>query len=128
MLQSAGIVPANTERGAPWATWTRARTKQTTRSLQSGSPPARGVDIDGDGQTDAVEVATLAAVDIDGDGIPDAVAMRTTTAVDVDSDGTPDAVVVVDAIGADVDGDGEISEDEVAVTGAVFVEDDDGEG
>ena len=50
--------------------------------------------------------------------------MRTTTAVDVDGDGVADVIGVVEAIGADVDGDGEISDDEIEVASAVYVDDD----
>lgn len=82
-------------------------------------------------ETDATEpqgtaevTVETAGIDIDGDGVVDAVVVRTTTAIDVDGDGVIDAVEVVEAVGVDANQDGRLTEDEITVSGAVYVRDD----
>lgn len=82
------------------------------------------VDIDGDGEADAVVETTTTVIDVDGDGVADVVRQTTTTMIDVDGDGVPDVIEQITVTGVDADGDGEFSDDEIEIDETLAVRDD----
>ena len=64
------------------------------------------LDIDGDGEVDAVSQITRAAIDTDGDGRADTYLEARTTVLDLDGDRVADVVARTETVLVDIDGDG----------------------
>jgi hypothetical protein len=64
------------------------------------------LDIDGDGEVDAVSQITRAAIDTSGDGRADTFLEARTTVLDLDGDNVADVVSRTETVLVDIDGDG----------------------